>query len=47
MKHLFFEIAKKYIDIVTVTVDGSSKILPYIKYEDLTGEKPYTGKTHL
>ena len=36
----YFKEALKYIDIVTVTIDAKSEILPFITYEALTGEKP-------
>jgi hypothetical protein len=36
----YFEEALKYIDIVTVTIDAKSEILPFITYEALMGEKP-------
>jgi hypothetical protein len=36
----FFNEALKYIEIVTVTVDAKSEILPYITYQNLTGKIP-------
>jgi len=35
----FFTIAKEYINITTVTLNGKSNLLDYISYEDLTGNK--------
>ncbi len=35
----FFNVAKEYIDITTVTLKGKSNILDYISYEELTGNK--------
>ena len=36
----FIQIAREYADIITVTLDGSSKHLEYITYKDLTGLEP-------
>ena len=36
----FIEIAKEFIDITTITLDGKSDFINYIKYEDFTGKKP-------
>jgi len=36
----YFKEALTYIDIVTVTIDAESELLPFITYEALTGEKP-------
>ena len=36
----FIDTAKEYADIITVTLDGKSRNLKYIRYEDLTGKAP-------
>lgn len=33
----FFEVAKQFIDIVSITLDGGSRFLDYVKYEEYTG----------
>jgi len=37
----YFEIAREFIDIVTVTNEAQSKILDSITYKDLTGQEPF------
>ena len=37
----FFEIAKEFINIKTITLDGTSENLEYIKYEDYTNRQPF------
>lgn len=36
----FFLIAREFIEIITVTIDGKSNILPSITYHELTGKYP-------
>jgi hypothetical protein len=36
----FFFIARQFIEIVTVTLEGKSNILPSITYNELTGKNP-------
>ena len=36
----FFEIAKEYIDITTITLDGTSNFLDAITYKEYTGHNP-------
>jgi len=36
----FFLIARKFIEIITVTIEGKSNILPSITYNELTGKQP-------
>ena len=36
----FIEIAKEFIDITTITLDGKSNLINYVKYEDFTGKEP-------
>jgi hypothetical protein len=36
----FLDYAKQHIDLVTVTIDGTSETLDYVTYEELTGKKP-------
>lgn len=44
----FFKIAKEFINIKTITLDGTSDCLEYIKYEDFTKRKPiYRENTEL
>ena len=37
----FFTIAKEFINIKTITLDGKSEYLEAITYEDYTGKKPF------
>jgi len=37
----FIDTAKECADIITVTLDGKSRNLKYIRYEDLTGKAPF------
>jgi hypothetical protein len=37
----FFNAAKEFIDITTITLDGTSELLPSVTYESFTGEKPF------
>jgi hypothetical protein len=37
----FFLIAREFIEIITVTIDGKSNILPSITYHELTGKHPF------
>jgi len=36
----FFDIAKEFIDITTITLDGKSDLLDYVTYRDYTGCAP-------
>ena len=36
----FIDYAKEHIDLVTVTLDGTSESMNYITYKDLTGKEP-------
>jgi hypothetical protein len=36
----FFEQAQKRVEIITVTIDGGSDLLPHLTYQQLTGEPP-------
>jgi hypothetical protein len=36
----FINYAKQHIDLVTVTLDGTSETMDYISYKDLTGKDP-------
>lgn len=37
----FFDIAQEFIDITTITVEGGSKLVKSITYEEFTGLKPH------
>jgi hypothetical protein len=37
----FLSIARQYIEIITVVVEGKSDILPSVTYQELSGEVPY------
>ena len=37
----FFSYAKQYIEMVTVTLDGTSEALNFVTYEGLTGKQPH------
>ena len=44
----FFEIAKEFIDISTITLDGKSDFINAVTYEEHTGRKPiYRENTEL
>jgi hypothetical protein len=44
----FFEIVKEYVDITTITLDGSSRCLNHISYKKFTGAEPvYRENTEL
>jgi hypothetical protein len=36
----FFKIASEFIELITVTIHGSSEVLNYITYKELTGKNP-------
>ena len=36
----FLQAARKYANIITITLDGKSKHLDYITYKNFTGEDP-------
>jgi hypothetical protein len=36
----FIKVARKYADIITITLDGKSRHLDYITYKDFTGKDP-------
>lgn len=45
---VFFQLAKQYIDITTITLDGSSEYLDAVTYRDYTGKAPvYRENTEL
>ena len=37
----FFDIAKKFINLTTITIDSGSKVLDSLRYKELTGEDPF------
>jgi hypothetical protein len=37
----FFQVAQEFIKLTTVTLDGSSDVLPFITYKELTGKDPH------